>query len=634
MYGGATKFSVASYTGSKTDTMQVEITQSRNGHQYYCLITDANGYTLETDIVKLIVGAPVADTPTIVITKQPEDVQNVVGETATFHVEAEGEGLTYQWYYMYGGATKFSVASYTGSKTDTMQLEITQSRNGHQYYCLITDANGYTLETDIVKLTVGAPILETPPIVITEQPKDVQNLIGETATFHVAAEGEGLTYQWYYMYGGATKFSIASYTGSKTDTMQVEITNGRDGHQYYCLITDANGYTLQTETVKLTVGAPIAEVPTIVITQQPENVQNLVGEIATFHVEAEGEGLTYQWYYMYGGATSFSVASYTGNKTDTMQVEITRGRDGHQYYCLITDADGYTLQSDIVKLTVGAPIAETPTIVITQQPANVQNLVGETATFHVEAEGNGLTYQWYYMYGGATKFSIASYTGSKTDTMQVEITNGRDGHQYYCLITDADGYTLQSDIVKLTVGAPIAETPTIVITKQPESVQNIIGETAVFHVEAVGNGLTYQWFYMYGGATEFKVASYTGSKTDTMEIEIIRSRNGHQYYCQITDEDGYTLNTEIVKLTVLADTFVVDNVTYHILDANTVEVQSYAGTAASLTIPATVNGYNVVRVGDAAFEGNATLASIDLPDSIQTIGSRAFANCSSLSEVK
>ena len=84
----------------------------------------------------------------------------------------------------------------------------------------------------------------------------------------------------------------------------------------------------------------------------------------------------------------------------------------------------------------------------------------------------------------------------------------------------------------------------------------------------------------------------------------------------------------------LADTFVVDNVTYHILDANTVEVQSYAGTAASLTIPATVNGYNVVRIGDAAFEGNATLASIDLPDSIQTIGSRAFANCSSLSEVK
>ena len=102
----------------------------------------------------------------------------------------------------------------------------------------------------------------------------------------------------------------------------------------------------------------------------------------------------------------------------------------------------------------------------------------------------------------------------------------------------------------------------------------------------------------------------------------------------ITDANGYTVQTEIVKLTVLADTFVVDQVTYHILNADTVEVKSYAGTSAALTIPATVNGYKVVRVGDAAFEGNANLTTIDLPDSIQTIGSRAFANCTSLSEIK
>jgi hypothetical protein len=48
-------------------------------------------------------------------------------------------------------------------------------------------------------------------------------------------------------------------------------------------------------------------------------------------------------------------------------------------------------------------------------------------------------------------------------------------------------------------------------------------------------------------------------------------------------------------------------------------------------VPATVDALPVVEIGAGAFEGNTTLTAIDLPDTVQVIGVRAFANCTSLS---
>ena len=47
-----------------------------------------------------------------------------------------------------------------------------------------------------------------------------------------------------------------------------------------------------------------------------------------------------------------------------------------------------------------------------------------------------------------------------------------------------------------------------------------------------------------------------------------------------------------------------------------------------------IAGLPVVRIGASAFEGNTALTTVDLPDCIQTIGTRAFANCTNLSEIK
>lgn len=54
----------------------------------------------------------------------------------------------------------------------------------------------------------------------------------------------------------------------------------------------------------------------------------------------------------------------------------------------------------------------------------------------------------------------------------------------------------------------------------------------------------------------------------------------------------------------------------------------YFGTASAVTVPA-----NVTRIDDGAFENNASLQSVRMPNGITVIGKRAFAGCVNLSEM-
>lgn len=59
----------------------------------------------------------------------------------------------------------------------------------------------------------------------------------------------------------------------------------------------------------------------------------------------------------------------------------------------------------------------------------------------------------------------------------------------------------------------------------------------------------------------------------------------------------------------------------------------YAGTASSVTVPATYNEMPVTALVDYAFADSYTLKSVRLPDSIVAIGTGAFAHCTSLTSV-
>ena len=138
-----------------------------------------------------------------------------------------------------------------GANTDTLAVPVTAKRDGQRYRCVITDASGKRVISDPAMLTIAAP---GDPITILSQPQDVSAAVGETVSFSVSAEGDGLTYQWQYRQAGKTTWSKSGMSGAATDTLVVPVTAKRNGQSYRCVITDAAGNQLITKSATLHIG--------------------------------------------------------------------------------------------------------------------------------------------------------------------------------------------------------------------------------------------------------------------------------------------------------------------------------------------------------------------------------------------
>lgn len=77
---------------------------------------------------------------------------------------------------------------------------------------------------------------------------------------------------------------------------------------------------------------------------------------------------------------------------------------------------------------------------------------------------------------------------------------------------------------------------------------------------------------------------------------------------------------------------VVQTFEYTVIDGKAV-ITGYHGEDKSITVPASIDGYPVVKIGDGAFEGNTTITDVRLPDSVTEIGARAFKNCTALKSI-
>ena len=69
---------------------------------------------------------------------------------------------------------------------------------------------------------------------------------------------------------------------------------------------------------------------------------------------------------------------------------------------------------------------------------------------------------------------------------------------------------------------------------------------------------------------------------------------------------------------------------YIMNDDGTISVSGYTGSDTDLTVPGLIDGYVVTGIADHAFEANADIKSITLPNGLITIGESAFSDCSSL----
>lgn len=371
------------------------------------------------------------------ITKQPTSVAVAKGQTAKVQVSATGTGLSYTWYYKNKGGSKFAVDTVIGNKS-AYTVKMDEKRDGRKLFCIVKDKYGKKVQTNTVALTMKESLQ------ITKQPVSVTVSNGTTAKVQVMATGKNLSYTWYYKNKGGSKFAVDTVIGNKS-TYAVTMNASRNGRQLYCVVKDAYGKKIQTNTVTIAMKTPLA------ITAQPASSAKKIGEKHSVKVVATGKGLSYTWYYKNKGDSKFAVDTVIGNRS-TYTVNVSAANNGRQLYCIVKDAYGKKVQTRTITLTTA------PALKITKQPQSVRVAKGETVKLTVAAKGDGLTYQWYYKDLNTSTFKKS--TLPKSNVYTVAMTTAKHGQQLYCKITDKYGDSIDSNVVTLsTSGAAPSSAP-------------------------------------------------------------------------------------------------------------------------------------------------------------------------------
>ncbi len=367
---------------------------------------------------------------------------------------------------------------------------------------------------------VALAAAEKTPLKITKQPVNGRGQLGERMLTTVEATGDKLTYRWYVRNPGSAEFKVSSI---KKNVYSFILKKGNSGRELYCVITDAYGNSVTTNTVN--VSTPVK----LKIQKQPKNTSGAAGDTVNVKVTAQGDGLKYRWYIKDPGDSGFHKIS---DKKATYQWKVTKAESGRKVYCIVYDAYGNKIKSNVVTLKCVTPLK------IKTQPVHASAAVGKVAKTSVTASGDGLKYQWYYANPGASKFKKSSI---KSKTYSFKMTKAKSGRQVYCVITDAYGNKVKTDTVTLKIPTQLK------ITTQPKDVYAKLGTSGKATVKASGEGLTYRWYVKSPDATAYKKTSVTGK---SYSLKLTKENLGTQAYCLITDMFGKRIKTEIVTFAV------------------------------------------------------------------------------------
>ena len=361
-------------------------------------------------------------TETAAISQHPADVSVPVGGSASFSVSATVTVTAYQWQTL---NDENEWENITGATGDTYTItSATIAQNGSQYRCVVT-AGGEELISNPAMLTVYE---ETK---ITEQPQDASAIEGRAARFSVTASGTGLKYQWQTLNDNGEWENITGATDSSYTVLAAEL--DMTGNQYRCVVSGADGKEINSDAAKLTVNEGTA------ITRHPADEAVAVGEDATFTVVADGHELTYQWQKLSDEGVWEDITG--ANKSSYTVTDAALDMDGGEYRCIVTGKDSEAI-SGSAELTV---YEETE---ITKQPDDATVTEGATAVFSVTADGTDLDYQWQVNSGsGWTDIEDAIAPVCYVTPTSVGMT----GNQYRCVVSGADGKTVESNAAKLTV---------------------------------------------------------------------------------------------------------------------------------------------------------------------------------------
>ena len=260
------------------------------------------------------------------------------------------------------------------------------------------------------------------------------------------------------------------------------------------------------------------------IIRQPENSSAPIGKTVSVSVEASGEELSYQWFYRESNGKAFVP---TGVDSPDFSYTLTEKNNGRQLYCRITDKYGKTEVTDTV--TTYAPVD------IIKHPESTSVRLNGTVLLSIEAEGSGLTYNWYEHAPNTNSWDKIDISNS---TYSCRMTSDKIGTRVYCIVTDKYGETAVSNVA--TIGIPTS------ITKQPANITAVIGTRTSVNVKATGTNLKYKWYIKDQDSNKWVV---TNTNSSTYSFIMSKKTCNRLAYCEITDDFGNVTksNTIIIK---------------------------------------------------------------------------------------
>ena len=326
--------------------------------------------------------------PKLSITRQSEDACVYLGEKVTFFVETTAVNPKYKWYYSKDEGETWSNCRYDGYTTGCISFDVQSFQYGYQFKCIIKD-NDKEVVSRIFTVNEKATR-------ILDQSHSVAANAGETASLNVKAEGNKLSYRWYYSADGGTTWrktvnytvvdaqgnkSTVPYEGSTEDTLSFIVLDVHYSYLFKCAVTDRAKNVIESEYITIKSGGPV-------ITEQPQDERRLIGEKAVFHVASNSAGVSYQWYFSKDNGATWYKCSYTGGKTDTLSFDVQQYQYGYRFRCEVKDGSGKSCTSSDCAL-----IEKETTVSLDSK--EIETKKGETVKISVTAEGNKLSYRWY-----------------------------------------------------------------------------------------------------------------------------------------------------------------------------------------------------------------------------------------------
>ena len=255
------RFNGATITGATNSVFTRTSAQASQAGNYTVVVTNVAGAITSAPAV-LVVNVPAG------IATQPSNQTVTQGANAAFSVIASGTGpFWYQWY--------FNGAPVPGAIATNLTIIAAQTNHAGTYNVVVTNLYG-SATSSVVSLTVNVPP------VISDQPQSTAVVLGDNATFTVAATGLPVPrYQW--------RFNGVNLTGA-TNTVYTR-TNAQTSHagSYTVAVTNVAG-AITSAVATLTVNVPAS------IATQPVSQIGTQGLATAFSVVASGTApFGYQW---------------------------------------------------------------------------------------------------------------------------------------------------------------------------------------------------------------------------------------------------------------------------------------------------------------------------------------------------